>query len=241
MLHTAGEAPCGVDRNVGVIAEDLHAQRHGGIGHPGADGTQTDDAQRLAAQLGADKCFFALFHILGDGVAPLEGLRPVDSIDQIAAARHQRADDQLCHSVGVGTGGVEHHDTGAGAFLDRDIVRAGTGAGDRQQAVGQRRLMHIGAAHQNTLRRGGLVVDFKLVGGQLGQPHRRDSVQSFDRVHIYNSLFPLLCFVGAGHVRPSALRCKSLTDCFRAANQCSLRNFSMKSTSLSMPSGGMAL
>ena len=100
VLHTAGEAPCGVDRNVGVIAEDLHAQRHGGIGHPGADGTQTNDAQRLAAQLRADKYFFALFHILGDGVAPLEGLRPVDSIDQIAAARHQRADDQLCHGVG---------------------------------------------------------------------------------------------------------------------------------------------
>ena len=132
----------------------------------------------FAAQLRADKYFFALLHVLGNRVAPLEGLRPVDSIDQIAAARHQRADDQLCHGVGVGTGGVEHHDTGAGAFLNRDIVRAGTCAGDRQQAVGQRRLMHIGAAHQN-LRRGGLVVNFKLVGRQLGQPNRRDSVQKF--------------------------------------------------------------
>ena len=242
VLHTAGQAPRCIDGNVGVIAQNFHAQRHGGIGNAGTDGPQADDTQRLAAQFGADKGFLALLHILGNGVAALEGLRPVHSVHHVAAARHQRADDQLCHGVGVGTRRVEHDDAGIGAFLHRDVVGTCTRAGDGQQAVRQRHVVHIGAAHQNTVGLGGLVVDFKLVGRQFGQPNRRNSIQSFDCIHIDYSLFPLLCFVGAGYVRPSALRCKSSTGCHLVgAVQCSLRNFSIKSTSLSMPSGGMAL
>ena len=122
---------------------------------------------------------------------PFEALGPLDGVDHVAAARNQRTDDQLCHGVGVGAGGVEHHDTGAGAFLDGDVVGAGTRAGDRQQAVGQRHVVHIGAAHQDALRSGGLVVDLELVDRQLGQARRRDRVQSFDGVH-KELPFPLL-------------------------------------------------
>ena len=69
VLHAARKAPRGVDGDVRVVAQHLHAQRHGGVGHPRADGPKPDDAQRFAAQLRPDKLFFAFFHLFGNGVA----------------------------------------------------------------------------------------------------------------------------------------------------------------------------
>ena len=55
-------ARCGVFRDracvngqIRVVAQHVHAQLDGGIGHLGADGTQTDDAQGLAHDLRADE------------------------------------------------------------------------------------------------------------------------------------------------------------------------------------------
>ena len=212
VLHTARQAPCGINGDIRVVPQYLHAQRHSRIRNARADGSQADHAQRLATQLGTDKLLFALFHILGNGVAPFQRLRPVHGIHHITAACHQRTDDQLCHRVGIGTGRVEHHNALGSAGIHRDVVGSRTCAGDRQKAVGHRHIVHIGAAHQNAVRCAGIVVDLKLVGGQLAQPGRGDGVQRFDGIH---------------KVAPSYL--------------CSLRNFSIKSTSLATPSGGIAL
>ena len=253
VLHTAGQAPRSINGNIRVIAQNLHAQRDGGVGHARTDGTQPDDAQRLAAQLGTDEGLFALLHVLGNRVAALEGLRPVHGIHQIAAARDQRTDDELGHGVGVGARRVEHDDALVRAVLHGNVVRTGTCAGDGQQAVGQRGIVHIGAAHQNALRCSGLVVDLKLVGGQLGQTHRRNGVQCFDSIHISLLPVPLIlrrrgraCPALSLTQRPShgwlpQCRGPDTPDPCCAAAQCSLRNFSIKSTSLSMPSAGMAL
>ena len=88
VLYAAGQAPCCVDRNVGVIAQHFHAQCHGGVGHTGTDGTQADNAQRFAAQFRADKLLLALFHILGNGLAAFQALGPLDGVDHVAAARN---------------------------------------------------------------------------------------------------------------------------------------------------------
>ena len=183
VIDAAGQAPRGVDGDVRVVAQHLHAQRHGGVGHPCADGAQTDNAQGFAAQFGADKLLFALFHILGDGGAALEALRPVDGVHHVAAAGNQRAHHQLGHRVGVGARRVKDHDALLGAFVDGNVVGARTRTGDGQQAVGQRHVVHVGAAHQNAVGVVHIVVDLELAGGQLGQTHRRDGVERFDGIH----------------------------------------------------------
>ena len=183
VLHAARKAPRRVDADVGVVAQHLHAQSHGGVGHLGADGPQPDDAQHLAAQLRADKLLFALFHVLGQRGAAFQALGPVDGVGYVAAARHQRAHHQLGHRVGVGAGGVEHHDAGGGAFVDGDVVGACAGPRDGQQAVRQRHIVQVGAAHQDALGLGGVAVHLEQMRRQLCQPHRRDRVERFDGIH----------------------------------------------------------
>ena len=183
MLYAAGQAPCSVNGNVWVIAQNFHAQGNGGVGDAGTNGTQADYTDGFAAQFRADKLLFALLHILGQGGAAFQALRPLHSVRYIAAAGHQRADDQLGHSVGVGTGAVEHHDALLGALVNGNVVGAGTCAGNGQQAFGQGNIMQVGAAHQNALCVVGLVIDLELVGRQLCQPNRRNGVHGFNGIH----------------------------------------------------------
>ena len=107
----------------------------------------------------------------------------MDGGGHIAAAGDEGAHHQLGHGVGVGARRVEDHDAGVGAFVDGDVVGAGTRPGDGQQALGQGRVVHVGTAHQDSLGSSGFVVDLKLVGGQLGQTGGRDGVQRFDGIH----------------------------------------------------------
>ena len=183
VFDATGQAPRGIDGDIRVVAQHLHAQSHSGVCHPGTDGAQTDDAQRFAAQFGADKLLLALFYILGDGGAALETLRPVDGIHHVAAAGYQRTHHQFGHSVGVGARRVKDHDALLGAFVDGDVVGARTRTGDGQQGVRQRHVVHVGAAHQNAVGIVYVVVDLELAGRQLGQTHRRNSVERFDGIH----------------------------------------------------------
>jgi len=96
----------------------------------------------------------------------------------------RHADRQLGHSVGVGTGGVEHHDALLTAAVQRDVVHAGTGAGDGQKIVVEGGIQHVGAAHKDAVRGIGVHSHLKLLVVQLCQTHRADGVQSFDRIHI---------------------------------------------------------
>ena len=183
VVHLAAQVPCGVDGDVGVVAVDLHAQRNGAVGHAGADGTQTDDAQRLALDLVADELLFALFHALGHGGIPRKALRPLGGGGHIAAARDQHPDDQFGHGVGVGTGGVEDHDALLAATVQRDVVHTGTGAGNGQQVVVEGGVQQVGAAHKDAVRRVGVHRDVEEVFIQLCQPHRADGVERFDGIH----------------------------------------------------------
>ena len=184
VVHLTAQVPCGFNGDVGVVAVDLHAQLDGAVCHPGADGTQTDDAKGLALDLVAHKLLFALFHALGHGGVTSQSLTPLGGGCHVAAARNEHPDDQLCHGVGVGTRGVEHHDALLAAALQRDVVHTRTGAGDSQQIIVEGGVQKVGAAHQNTVRSIGIHRDIELVLGQLCQPHRADGVERFDGVHI---------------------------------------------------------
>ena len=216
MVDLAGQVPGGINGDVGVVAVDLHAQSKGHIGHLDADGAQADHAQPLILQLRADELFFPLFHLFGQGRragGTGQVLHPLGGGHQVAAAHHQGAHHQLGHRSAVGTGGIEDHDALLAAPVQGDIVDAGPRPGNGQQVGVQLHLMHIGAAHQNAVRGIGVHRHVKQVLVQLSQAHRADGVQSLDGIHILNPL----CYAF------------------------SLRNFSMKSTSLSTPSAGIAL
>ena len=176
VVHLAAQIPRGFNGDVGVIAVDLHAQLDGTVGHAGTDGTQTDNAQRLALDLVAHELLFALFHGLCHGRVAGQVLAPLGGSGHIAAACDQHADDQLGHGIGVGTGGVEHHDALLAAAVQRDVVHTGTGAGDGQQIIVEGSVQKVGAAHQNAVRGIGIHRDIELVLGQLCQPYRADGV-----------------------------------------------------------------
>ena len=184
VAYLTAQVPGGVNGDVGVVAVDLHAQLNGAVGHAGADGTQTDDTQRLALDLVAHELLLALFHGLCHGGVAGQALTPLGSNSHIAAAGDQHADHQLGHSVGVGTGGVEHHDALLTAAVQRDVIHAGTGAGDGQKIVVEGGIQHVGAANEDAVRGIGVHSHVKLLVVQLCQTHRADGVQSFDRIHI---------------------------------------------------------
>ena len=205
-----------------TLRDRLHAQRHGGVGHPGADGSQTDDTQRLAAQLRTHKLFFALLHILGNGGAALQALRPLHGVHHIAAAGHQSAHRQFGHRIGIGAGRVKDDDALLGAAVNGNVVGSCACAGNGQQAVRQGCLQHIGAAHQNAVGVVHVVVNLELVGGQFGQTDRGNGVERFDRIHRCSSLSYFVCASAVFQLL-------------------ALRNFSIKTTSSSMALAGMAL
>ena len=66
-VKVGGEADAAVDHprvlhgEEGVVADDLHAEREGGVGDHRADGAQPDDAQRLPEHFLPDKFSLALF------------------------------------------------------------------------------------------------------------------------------------------------------------------------------------
>ena len=214
-MHMLAQIPCGIHAQIGVVAVHFHAQIQRIVGHLGTDRAQADHAQHLAADLGPHKLLFAFFHAFGHVVTALQALAPLRGLGQIAAAGDQAAQHQLGHGIGVGTGGVEHHNALFAAFIQRDIIYTGTGAGNGLQVFAQLHLVHIGTAHQNAVRIGAFHQHLKLIGGQLAQANGRNGIQRFNGKHFYRLLF-----------------------CFQAL---ALRKSSINCTSLSTPSLGMAL
>ena len=187
--NAAGQAPRIFNGNEGIVAHDLHAQAAGGlVGHQRADGTQTDHAQGLAAELRTHELTLALFHQLGHiSTLALQAGCPHISSGHIAAAHNQAADDQFGHSVGIGTGGVEHHDTLLGALVDRDVIHTGTGAGDGQQVVAQLHIVHGSRAHQNAVG-GGLFLGHGVhISRKLGMDDIGNRIQRLNLEHNSNS------------------------------------------------------
>ena len=192
VVYLAAQVPGCLNGDVGVVAVHFHAQLDGAVGHAGADGTQTDDAQRLALDLVAHELLLALFHGLGHGRVSGKALAPLGGVGHIAAAGDQHPDHQFSHGVGVGTGSVEHHDALLTAAVQGDVVDPGTGAGDGQQIVVEGGVQQVGAAHQNAVRGIGVHRHVKQVLVQLSQAHRADGVEGFDGVHSpdFPSIYP---------------------------------------------------
>ena len=167
----AVQVPRRLNGDEGVAAVDGHAQISGGVGQRAAHCAEADDAQILVANFMTGEFGLAFFHQFGDIGIVFDGLYPVDAAHHVPAAQKHTAQRQLHHGVGVGAGGVEHHDASFGAVGQGNVVDAGTGAGDGQKAFRQSHIVHVGRAHQNAVGlipvvRDGVIVRQK--GGALG-------------------------------------------------------------------------
>ena len=187
------QVPRGINGDIGVIAVDLHPQLDGAVGDAGTDGPQADDAEGLALDLVAHELLFALLHALCHGGVAGKALSPLGGSSHIAAACDEHTDDQFRHSVGVGTGRVEHHDALLTAPVERNIVDTGTGAGNGQQVVIEGGVQQVGAADKDAVGGVGVHRDVEQVFVQLGQTHRADGVQCFYRIHRCDLLLERAC------------------------------------------------
>ena len=178
VLHAAAEPPGGVDGEIGVEADDVHAELDGDVRNERADRTEADDAEGLARELRAGEGGFALFDEEGDLIAlVLEALDPVDAAEHVARGHDHGADDELLNCLSVCAGTVENHDALIAAGVEREVVRAGAAAGDDEQAVAKGIVMQIGAAQENALRIGHVRAD-----GAAALDKRRDAALG-DVVH----------------------------------------------------------
>ena len=181
-MDSARDAPRGAHRHVRIVTVHVHAQVDSDVGHFGPDGAQADDAQLLALHLASGERLLRLLGRLRDvlvvGVVPAPG----DAAGDVAAAQHEAAHHDLLHGVRVRAGGVEHYDALLGAAVERDVVHAGAGAGDGQQAIGERGVVQRGAADEHAFRLGEVVDELVVVGEQVGAV-RRDVVEAVDVAH----------------------------------------------------------
>ena len=182
VLDVLVEEQCAVHAEVGVIAEDVHAQLDRRVGDESADRAKSDDAQRLAGDLAADERLLALFDLLVDVVA-FERLHPIDALDDLAAAEDEAAQHQFFDGVGVGAGGVEHANALLGHLVDGDVVDSCAGSRDRLDGSGDFIVVHIEAAQNDRVGGGALGGDDIVVGAEHAGDFGADLVEFEDLVH----------------------------------------------------------
>ena len=184
VLDIARETPGGVHGQVRVVAADVHAERHGGICDQRADRAEADDAQCLAHELRAGKLGLALLdkrrNVLTLAVKTLD---PVNAAEHIARREHERAEDLLLDRLGVCAGRVEHDDAAAAAVLERDVVRAGAGARDGDQARLKGIAVQVGRAQDQTVRIRNVLPDNAAVLFELLQAAGGYMVHGLNFIH----------------------------------------------------------
>ena len=183
-LHVRRQLPGALDRDGRVIADHLHPQGAGGIGHQDPDGPQPDDAQGTPGQLEADEGLLAGLHRLVDlAVRPGQPAGEAPGLGDVARRQQHPGQDQLLDRIGVGPGGVEDRHAQLGHARDRDIVDPGPGAAYGPNRLRQRHIVHIRRAHQDGVRVGDLRGDLIAVPWQPVQTGDGDVVQGEDLVH----------------------------------------------------------
>ena len=133
-------------RDVRIVRDHLHTEGKGATRDFDADAPQSDDAQRLAAQLGALQRF--LF--------PLAGVHGGIGAGEEARQRQHESKGVLGDRYSIAAGSVHDDDAALGSGIEIDVIHAHTGAPDDAQSGG---LVH----HRGVNKRGG--ADQDGVGG----------------------------------------------------------------------------
>ena len=143
--YAALDVQSSIDRQIRVIADDIHAQLDGSVCHADTDGTQADDAQRLACDFWTGKVRLALFSQCADLVAvACEGLYPVCAADDVTGGQQQTAQNQFLYGICVCARGVEYDNALFRALLERDVVDTGAGTGDALESLRELQIVQLG-------------------------------------------------------------------------------------------------
>ena len=184
VLDIARQTPCGIHGQIRIIPADGHTERNSGVCDQRADRAEADHPKRLAHKLGACKLRFALFNERGDVLAPpVEPLDPVDAAEHITRREHEQAEDLLLDRLSVRAGRVEDNDAAAAALIERDIVRAGAGARDGDQARLERIVMQVCRAQDQAVRIGDVLPNVAAARFELLQAAGRDVVHGLYVIH----------------------------------------------------------
>src|SRR5260221_10615906 len=85
LLHLRGQAPRGVDRDLGVVAEHIHPELDRRVGDQAPDLAETDDAESLLRQLDPRELLLLRLDALGESlVVAVERVYEPDRRNQIA-------------------------------------------------------------------------------------------------------------------------------------------------------------
>ena len=150
-------------RQIGIAADQVHAEGAGSVRALGADSAQADDAQRLAGELGALQAL----------LVPLAAARGLVGARDVAGHGEHQAKGEFGDGYRAGAGSVHHHDATPCGDLDVNIVYADaraandahTSGGLDEGGVG----LH-GRAHDERIRIANRKLGIK--GKLLGRHHR---------------------------------------------------------------------
>ncbi len=183
-LDAGIQAPGVFHRDLGVEADDFHAQRTGGIGDADPDCPQAQDGQTPARQFEAGELLLALLHrgheVFLRGV---QFLHVAGRRQQVAGTQQQPGDDQLLHRIGIRAGGVEHGHAALGQGRHRDIVDPAPGAPHRQDRIRDLHRMQIERAQHQRVRLIDIRGDLVMVTRETIQPAHGDVVVGLNPVH----------------------------------------------------------
>ena len=155
LAHLRGQPPRGVDGDLRVVADDLHAELDRRVGDQAADRAEADDAERALRQLDAGELLLPLL----DARFEVRRRRPRRARDelqrrnQVARRDQHRGEHQLLDRVRVRARRVEHRHAARGSSRHRDVVGAGPGAPDRLDGRRNRHRVHVVRAHQDRVGR----------------------------------------------------------------------------------------
>ena len=185
-MYGAGEHPCVVYGDEGVVAQNVHAQRSAGVGHLNADRAQADDAQRLACKLRADEILLAGFYLLFDAYfAVLERAAPFDTLGDLAGGQQQAGQNQFLYGVCICAGGIESYDALLGHAIQRQVVHACACAADAQQLFGKLRGVHVCAADDDGIGIINVGSNVVFVRVEHVQIDVGDRIQGLNIIHAY--------------------------------------------------------
>ena len=122
-------------RDVRIVRDHLHPEGLRATRDFDAHAAQSDDAQRLAAKLGA----------LQRLLLPLAGMHGGVGTAELTRHRQHEGEGVLGDRDGVAAGSVHHHDAALGGGVEIDVVHAHAGASDDAQLG---RLVHHGGVDE---------------------------------------------------------------------------------------------
>jgi hypothetical protein len=127
------------------------------------------------------------------GILRIEGVQVLQRVIEIARRQQHAGHYEFFDRVGVGAWCVEHRDAAHRHCWDRDVVRSGPGAPDREQGLRNLQIVQIGGSNQDRVR----IVHIRRYGepipGQTLEPASRDVVEDLNSIFVSHASSALRC------------------------------------------------